>query len=120
MSIRYLTDENLDPLYKKQLLLKMPGLVVYGVGDIGTPPKGTLDPEILCWCEENNFILITNNRKSMPPHLREHLAQGRHIPGIITFSTEMRIGNVIDGLLLIAEAGRAEEYQDRIEYLNAT
>lgn len=44
MSIRYLTDENLDPLYKKQLLLKMPGLVVYGVGDIGTPPIRNAGP----------------------------------------------------------------------------
>lgn len=48
MTIRYLIDENLDPLYKAQLLLKKPGLVVDSIGDPGTPPKGTLDPEILC------------------------------------------------------------------------
>jgi hypothetical protein len=110
-------DENLDPLYKRQLLLKKPDLIVYAVGDPGTPPKGTLDPEILCWCQENDFILITNNRKSMPVHLSIHLAQGRHVPGIITLNAEMSIGETIEELLLIAEAGIASDYQDRIEYL---
>lgn len=117
MSIRYLLDENLHPLYKKQLLLKKPNLVVYAVGDPGTPPKETLDPEILLWCVENNFILITNNRKSMPVHLADHLAEGHHIPGIITLNAEMSIGDTINELVLIAEAGLEDDYYDRIGYL---
>ncbi|MDQ6660534.1 MAG: DUF5615 family PIN-like protein [Chloroflexota bacterium] len=120
MSIRYLMDENLDPLYKMQLLVKKPGLIVYAVGDPGSPSKGTLDPEILCWCEENNFILVTNNRKSMPSHLGEHLAQGRRIPGIITLNAEMSVGDTIEELILIAEVGTIGDYQDRIEYLPVT
>jgi hypothetical protein len=120
MSLRYLIDENVDPLYKKQLLLKKPTLVVYAVGDPGAPTRGTLDPEILCWCEENGFILITNNRKSMPVHLSIHLAQGRHIPGIITLNAEMSIGETIEELIFIAEAGIAKDYQDRMEYLPVT
>src|SRR5437763_1486924 len=101
MSIRYLMDENIDPLYKKQLLIKMPDLVVYALGDPGVLPKGTLDPEILYWCEEQKFILVTNNRKSMPPHLRKHLAEGHHIPGIITLNEELSVGENIEQLLLI-------------------
>ena len=120
MTIRYLIDENLDPLYKAQLLLKKPGLVVYSIGDPGTPPKGTLDPEILCWCEENDFILVTNNRKSMPAHLAVHLSQEGHIPGIITLNLEMGIGDTVEELILIAEVGNPNEYKDRIEYLPVT
>jgi len=82
--------------------------------------KGTLDPEILCWCEENGFILVTNNRKSMPTHLAEHLSRERHIPGIITLNLEMGIGDTVEELILIAEVGNPEEYQDRIEYLPVT
>lgn len=117
MSIRYLLDENLDPLYKTQLLLREPELIVYAPGDPGTVPKGTLDSEILCWCEENNFILVTNNRKSMPIHLREHFAEDRHIPGIITLNEGMSIGDTIEELILIAELSEGYEYQDRIVYL---
>jgi hypothetical protein len=120
MTIRYLIDENLEPLYKAQLLMKSPGIVVYSVGDPGTPSKGTLDPEILGWCEENGFILVTNNRKSMPIHLAEHLSEGRHIPGIITLNGEMTIGATIEELMLIAEVDFPHEYEDRIEYLPVT
>ena len=120
MSIRYLIDENLDPLYKSQLLRKGPNTVTYAVGDPGVPPKGTLDPDILLWCEENDFLLVTNNRKSMPHHLVEHLAQGRHIPGIITLNLEMSVGETLEELILIAEAGDPDEYRDRISYLPVT
>ncbi|WP_272819273.1 DUF5615 family PIN-like protein [Scytonema hofmannii] len=70
--ICYLMDENVDPVYQIQLLRQDTNLVVWAVGDMGTPSKGTLDPEILIWCEEHDFILVTNNRTSMPVHLIEH------------------------------------------------
>ncbi len=113
-------DENLNPLYKTQLLLKQSKLIICAVGDPGFPPKGTLDPEILRWCEENNFILVTNNRKSMPPHLVDHLSEGRHIPGIITLNEDMSVGETIEELILIAEPAPSAYYQDRIEYLPET
>ncbi|GAC1394068.1 MAG: hypothetical protein NVSMB38_24920 [Ktedonobacteraceae bacterium] len=118
MSISYLVDENLSPLYKRQLLKDNPGLQVFAVGDPGAPPKGALDPEILRWCEENRCILITNNRKSMPLHLRAHLAEEHHIPGIITLSESKSIGETIEELRLIAGAGIPDDYQDRITYLS--
>ncbi|MGA9383254.1 MAG: DUF5615 family PIN-like protein, partial [Phormidium sp.] len=66
MSLKYLLDENVDPSYKIQLHRQNPDIVMWVVGEPGTPPRGTLDPEILCWCEEYDFVLVTNNRTSMP------------------------------------------------------
>ena len=77
----------------------------------------TLDPEILIWCEERAFILVTNNRKSMPPHLQNHLAQGRHVPGILVLNPRMSVGNTIDELILIWGASEEVEYLDRISFL---
>jgi len=54
-------DENVDPVYTIQLRRKKPELVIRAVGEIGTPPKSTLDPEILLWCEKYGFSLVTNN-----------------------------------------------------------
>jgi hypothetical protein len=53
-------DENLDPIYQTQLRRKEPELVVWAIGDPNTPSKGTLDPEVLLWCEEYGFVLVTN------------------------------------------------------------
>ena len=117
MSLRYLIDENMHPSYKKQLLLKNPNLIVHTVGDPGFPPRGTLDPEILHWCEANNRVLITNNRHSMPIHLKDHITEGYHIPGIIMLNPDMSIGETIEELILITEATLEGEYQDRIVYL---
>jgi len=117
MTIRYLMDENVNPLYQTQLLRREPELVVWAVGDEGAPPKGTLDPEILIWCEERGFILVTNNRTSMPPHLTEHLRMGRHVPGIFIMNPKMSIGETISELILIALASEDDEYQDYITHL---
>lgn len=120
MSFRFLMDENLKPLYKTQLRLKKPDIVVQKVGDPGCSPKGTRDPEILCWCEENGFILVTDNRTSMPPHLRAHLAQGRHIPGIIVLKRHMKIGEILEELLFIAEDHLVSDYKDSHHVLACT
>ncbi len=68
MALKYLIDENVDPIYTVQLRRLKTDLLIMAIGDLTTPPKGTLDPEILLWCEENDFVLVTNNRKSMPVH----------------------------------------------------
>ncbi len=120
MSIHYLIDENVGPLYKQQLLKKSSEVRVYAVGDPGCPLRGTLDPEILFWCEENLCILVTNNRASMPPHLAAHLTQGHHIPGILILNERMSIGEMIEELLLIAEEGIPSAYQDHITFLPVT
>jgi len=99
--IRYLLDENVGPAYRTALLQQAPPMIVWRIGDPGVPPTGTKDPEVLDWCEDNGFILVTNNRKSMPQHLASHLAKGRHIPGILELNPNMSIGETIEELFLI-------------------
>jgi hypothetical protein len=114
--IAYLLDENVDAAYQEQLRRRT-SVRVWAIGDPGTPARGTLDPEILCWCEEHAFLLVTNNRASMPVHLAEHLAAGRHVPGILLFDRSERMGAILDDLLLIADASPEDEFRDRIIYL---
>lgn len=115
--IKYLLDEHVDPRYRKALKRYSPEIVVWCIGDAGAPALSTLDPDILIWCEEQNFILVTNNRASMPVHLQDHLAVGRHMPGIFILNPRMAMGQTIDELVLIWEASVVTEYLDRIWYL---
>ena len=113
-AIRYLLDEHVDPLYRTELLKREPSMTIWRIGILGAPPQGTLDPDILRWCEENFFILVTNNRKSMPGHLRDHLAEGQHVPGIFELNPNMSVGETIEELLLIWAASYPDEYRDRL------
>lgn len=90
---------------------------MWKIGDPGVPPKGAKDPAILDWCEDNRFLLVTNNRKSMPEHLNDHLAKGRHIPGILELNPNMSVGETVEELALIWGASDSHEYQDIILYL---
>jgi hypothetical protein len=53
----------------------------------------------------------------MPVHLADHLAAGRHVPGILILNANLSIGQTIDELTLIAEASFDEEYQVQIVHL---
>ena len=63
---RYLLDEHIPPAYQTQLLYHEPSLRVLIVGNEGTPARSTPDPEILHWCEQNDFNLITKIGKVCP------------------------------------------------------
>jgi len=117
MSLKYLLDENVDPSYKIKIIRRNRDLLIWVIGEPQTPPRGTLDPEILCWCEEYDFVLVTNNGASMPVHLTDHIAAGRHVPGIIILNPTFSIGQNIEQLILIAEASFEDEYQDQIVHL---
>ena len=102
---------------RDQLLLREPEMQVLVVGDEMAPALGTPDPMILEWIERNGYILISRNRRTIPKHLREHLAAGHHVPGIFLVRRRFSLGQLIDDLLLIRRASKSGEYQDRIEYL---
>lgn len=114
---RYLLDENLGLAVRAAVRRRLPDVVVWGVGDPGTPALGTLDPAILQWCQTHDFILVTQNRASMPVHLSDHLAAGHHVPGIFVLRPTMSIGDVAEELALITAVSSPGEYRDALHYL---
>ncbi|MEM8780673.1 MAG: hypothetical protein AAGF26_17760, partial [Cyanobacteria bacterium P01_G01_bin.49] len=52
-----LLDEHINLQLRTQILRRYPNLEVWCIGDPNAPSKGTDDPDILIWCEENGFIL---------------------------------------------------------------
>jgi hypothetical protein len=53
----------------------------------------------------------------MPVHLAADLAGGHHIPGILTTPSPLRIGPLVNLLLLVWGASLPDEYRDKITYL---
>lgn len=114
---RYLIDEDTSHAIQEGLLRRQPEIEVRVVGGDFAPPLGAKDPEILDWIEREGFILITLNRSTMPVHLKEHLATGKHVPGIFVLRRNVTFGRIIEDLLLIWAAGIVEEYQDIITHI---
>ncbi len=117
MKPRFLLDEHVNRAIQRQLRRLDPQIKVLAIGDPGTPPVGTLDPDILGWLEENGYILVTENRSTMPVHLSDHFAAGRHIPGVFWIRPGVGIGRIIEELNLIWFASTAGEYQDRLLFI---
>jgi predicted nuclease of predicted toxin-antitoxin system len=117
MTLRYLLDEHIPKALLRVLRQLDPELVVWRVGQPGAPPLETPDPEILVWCEMHDFILVTNNRASMPEHLAAHLAAGRHLPGLLIVNLTHGLVPIAEELWLAAVASPAEAYQDQVRYL---
>jgi hypothetical protein len=116
-AVCFLLDEHVPLIIQAQLEQMEPGIRVYAIGEGIAPPKGTPDPAILCWVAAHGCMLVTNNRATMPVHLQAHLAQDRHVPGIVQLPRRMNISAILDDLLLIWGASLPNEFQDQIVYL---
>lgn len=106
MSIRLLLDENLSPRLKTALLLRFPEMDVLRVGDEGTPPYGTSDPDILLYTEQAQRLLVTDNRTSMPGHITHHLTAGRHHWGVLYISRACHLPRYSMNCALFGEQAR--------------
>src|SRR5215213_4790922 len=72
MKPRFLLDEHIDHSIQRQLRRIDPQVDVVAIGDSSSPPVGTSDSDILLWMEATGYILITENRSTIPGHLNDH------------------------------------------------
>lgn len=112
MRPRFLLDEHINRAIQRQLRRLNADIEVLSIGDPGAPSSGMSDPDILTWLEENGYILVTENRSTLPTYLSEHFAAGRHIHGIFWVRPNVSIGRIIEELYLIWLASTADEYKD--------
>lgn len=111
------THGNLAKAFHRRTRLgEYPPVEVLRVGEPGAPPEGTLDPELLVWCEENDRILVSDDRNTLPVHLRDHLAAGRHSPGVLLIKHKTTIPKVVESVVLIAVV-EPELCQDQWVYI---
>ena len=74
-------------------------------------PKGTKDRPLLQWAEQAGRLLVSCDLKTMPGHLADHIAEGRHSPGVLIIRP-CPVGDVVEELALMAHASRPHEWLD--------
>ena len=101
----FLLDEHLPKAWRRALVKRGVTCRIWRVGDPGAPPRASPDPDLLAWCETHSAALLTNNRSTMPGHLADHMAHGRHVPGIfIVEPRDITLDDLADHLQLLAGA----------------
>ena len=53
----------------------------------------------------------------MPVHLRDHVAEGRHIPGIFILNAKMSFKQTVEELVFIWELAEPDMYIDQIRFM---
>jgi hypothetical protein len=110
--IRYLADADFNHVIVKGCRRQEPTLDFMSANEAEL--EGVPDPEVLAFAAEQNRILVTHDRQTMPGHFGDFLTRGESSPGVFLVSQHVPIADVIEQLVLIWAASDADEWKDRI------
>jgi hypothetical protein len=113
--LRLLADENFNGDIVRGLLLRQPNLDLVRVQDVGLAGVG--DRDILAWATENNRIVLTHDRASMPACAYERTAAAEATPGIFILDDRLPIGLAIQEILLMVACSEQAEWTGCTVYL---
>ena len=113
--IRLLSDENFNGNIVRGLFLRQPNLDLLRVQDVNL--LNVDDPEILEWAANNNRILLTHDRATMPDFAYERLSRNQSMAGMFVVSDHIAVRQAIDDLLLIVDVTEQTEWKSQILYL---
>jgi Domain of unknown function (DUF5615) len=115
--MRFLIDENLSPDLIGAIKQLDASIDIKFVRGPDAPLEGTLDPDILLFCEAERRALITNNRTSMPAHERDHFAVGRRHYGVFWLRAGFTYSEYAEAIHLLWAASEAEEWVNRTDWI---
>ncbi|WIG60562.1 MAG: hypothetical protein OJF49_003310 [Ktedonobacterales bacterium] len=113
--VRFLADENFEPAIVTGLRRREPRIDIVTAVEAGI--LGLKDPELLAYAAQQDRILVSHDKRTLPGHFAEFLIAGLRSPGIMLLSPNLSIGQSIEALLLIWAASRHSEWCDRITRL---
>ena len=110
--LRFVADENLNNHILRALRRANPDLDVVRVQD--TEVYQADDPMVLEWAAQKGRILLTHDVNTMTKYAYERVGRGESMLGVIIIDPDAAIGAVVDDLLIIAEATRPGELENRV------
>jgi predicted nuclease of predicted toxin-antitoxin system len=113
--LRPLADENLNSDIVRGLLLRQPELDIVSVQEVGL--AGTDDPDVLHWAAENDRIVLTHDRATMPDFADERVSAGKRMSGVFVLKDRLPVGRAIDEILLLVDCSEQAEWSGRTVYL---
>jgi hypothetical protein len=113
--VKYLFDEDLNGRIVRGVRRRIRDLDSRTVQEADLPKAS--DPAVLDWAASQDRIVITHDHRTMRPCAEDRLKEGLPMTGLILVPQAAALGQVIDDLVLIAEATTAEEWKGTIVFL---
>jgi len=114
---RFFFDEHVNRDLLMLLRTAHPTIDILCVGDKGAPAKSSPDEDLLEFAETEKRILVTLDKRTMPPHLERHFNAGRHTWGVLILRPGLSISQYGGSLSLVWQASEADEWFDRTDFL---
>jgi len=109
------TDENFNGDIVRGLLFRLPDLNLVRVQDVGL--EGAIDPTVLAWAAQNQRIVVTHDRATLPAFAFERVMAGEPMPGVFVINDRLPVGQAIEELVLVTTCSEASEWAGRVLYL---
>jgi hypothetical protein len=113
--LRLLTDENFNGDILRGVLLRKPDLDIVRAQDTGLEREP--DPHVLAWSANDDRIVLTHDRATMPDYAFQRVAEGQVMPGVFVVSDRLPVGQAIEQILFINEFSEQIEWSGRVIYL---
>jgi hypothetical protein len=110
--IRFLADADLNHAIVKGCRRQEPAMDFLSAKEANL--EGVPDADVLAIAAEQDRILVTHDRQTMPRHFGAFLMSGRSSPGVFLVSQQVSIGEVIEALVLIWAASDLSDWKNRI------
>ena len=112
--IELLVDQNFDGDIVDGLTRRDATLDMIHVRDVGL--AAAPDEAILEWASTHGMVLLTHDRKTIPPFAYARVAAGLPMPGVFLVSNNMPIGQAIDELRIAVHCLSADECKNLVRY----
>lgn len=111
MKIRFQADADLNAEIVAGVLRREPSIDFQTADEAHL--RGLLDPDVLALAAQENRILVTHDRRTMPRHFADYLLD-HSSPGVFIIAQNVSVRVAIEELLLIWTASESEEWRNLI------
>jgi len=90
--LRLVSDENFNGDIVRGLLFRLPDLNLVRVQDVGL--EQAIDPVVLAWAAQDDRIIVTHDRATLPHFAYERVVAGEPMPGVFVINDRLPVGQL--------------------------
>jgi predicted nuclease of predicted toxin-antitoxin system len=103
--MKFVTDENISRQLVNALRRHIPHIDVVRIQDVGL--QSASDEVILDWAQREDRIVITQDRATIPPLVKQNLAEDLPVPKVLIIRRHAQVRDVLEMIEIILNVSRS-------------